>query len=239
MPTRFWIPVDGVDPGRVRLEHVHAAVSRWFDRTEEEHRDNVKPFALSPVSSRGDGTHDVGIEVAALTDDAHERLDAGVATGRIRLGSVTGSLGRPEPIHRESWAELDRWSGAQEWLLRFHTPVTFRQRDRSQPWPAPSAVLRGLSESWNRWSGLPERRLTYQQVDDVWVTEIDGHTETVIVGPMELTGFVGEIAFRTTPAQAALVDPLMRLATFSGVGTAKHKGLGVTSVHVDTCTVAR
>ena len=50
MPCRWFVPVLGVDPQRVRLEHVHAAFTRWFDRTPAEHSAGDKPYTVSPLT---------------------------------------------------------------------------------------------------------------------------------------------------------------------------------------------
>ncbi|MFT4216351.1 MAG: hypothetical protein QM619_04080 [Micropruina sp.] len=168
MPTRWWIPLDGARPEQVKLEHVHAAVSRWFDRTVENHAAGVKPYAISPLARGDDGR--VGFEVSTLTAFAENLLEIATAPpATVRLGGDQVMVGRPIRVADESWESLAEPSGADRWDLEFVTPVTFRHGHRASPLPVAGAVLRGLLTSWNALSGFPERELTRQQSDDVWV----------------------------------------------------------------------
>lgn len=124
MPSRWWVPVPGIDPSRVRLDQLHAAVSGWLDETEEDHAQLIKPYALSPLSEPVSRPGAVGFEVSALTEAARNR---------------------------------------------FLTQAGFRQGRRWSPWPAPASVLRGPSETWNRWSGCEPRVPTHQDADNVRV----------------------------------------------------------------------
>ena len=211
------------------MEHVHAAVSSWFDLLPGEHDAKTKPFAVSPLRHADDTVDRLGFEVGVLSPEAGERLaDATGPGSTIRLGARTVPLGERSCIARESWTELAVPSGRRTWTLEFLTPVTFRKGDRSTPLPVPASLLRGLQDSWNAFSGQPPRTLSRAQVDDIWVSEISGRSETLRVSGVTLSGFVGQVQLRCgDPAVAEAVDPLLRTATYCGIGSAKAKGLGV------------
>lgn len=221
--------VHGARPDRVRLEHLHAAMSRWFDLTPEQHGAGTKPYAISPLASDGESAG-VGFELATLTTAAERSLRRHAAPpASVRLGSDQILLGELRNTASESWSSLAEPSDASSWDLEFVTPVTFRRGNRTSPFPQPASVLRGLLDSWNAWSGLPVRDLTRQQTDEIWVSDIDGHSEPVTVSGNPMSAFVGRICFRCDDVVTAeLVDPLFRLAPYAGVGSARAKGLGVT-----------
>lgn len=231
MPTRWWIPLEGARPEQVKLEHVHAAVSRWFDRTAEHHAAGVKPYAISPLARGEDGG--VGFEVSTLTAAAERLLDIATAPpATVRLGSDQAVVGRPYRVVNESWESLATPGGHDTWELEFITPVTFRRGNRASPLPVAGAVLRGLVTSWNALSGLPERNLTRQHSDDVWVSDIQGASQRMTLSGLRLSGFAGRVVYRCdVPDTRDLVDALFRLAPYAGVGSAKAKGLGVTRLH--------
>lgn len=226
MPSRWWIPMS-VDPQRVKLEHVHAATSAWFDKTQQDHDQVTKAYAISPLGGSNGGA--VGIEIGVLTDWAATQLHHACRSGEtIRLGGETVAVGTPEPIIEHPWAELDVPSGDRAWRLNFLTPTTFRKGNRSSPLPVPASVLRGLQDVWNVHSGCGDRALTAQESSAVWVAEIEGHTERLRVSGITLAGFVGTVQFRASDqALADKVDPLFRLAPYAGVGSFRGKGLGV------------
>lgn len=232
MPSRWWVPVPGIDPRRVRLEHLHAAVSGWFDQTQDDHARLTKPYALSPLSEPDSGPGSLGFEVSVLTEEAQDEMLARVWSGEpVRLGSQTVRLPGASLVEETSWAALSTWTRCTGWELEFLTPAGFRQGRQWSPWPAPAAVLRGLSETWNHWSGCEPRVPTHQEVDAVRVVALAGSSEEIDLGRQRAVGFLGRIRFGVDdPAVAELVDGLFRLAAFSGVGSAKAMGLGVTRV---------
>ncbi len=229
MPERWWVPLAGIRPEPVKPEHLHAAVSRWFDRSDAEHDAVTKPYAISPLGQAGDATGRIGFEVSTLTPAARDRLaDHGAGT-EIRLGGQVGRLGRTELLAQEAWIELAEPSGERRWELGFLTPATFRRGDRSSPLPVPSSALRGLQDSWAAHSGLPPRTLTAQQSDQIWVSDLAGRSEELRISGVTLSGFVGRVTFRCPEQSLAdVVDGLFRLAPYTGVGSFKAKGLGVT-----------
>ena len=64
MLTRWWLPLHGIVPRGVTPTYVHAAVSRLFDTTDDDHRANRKAYTISPAA---DGPGGPGIEVGTLT----------------------------------------------------------------------------------------------------------------------------------------------------------------------------
>ncbi|MFT3861384.1 CRISPR system precrRNA processing endoribonuclease RAMP protein Cas6 [Micropruina sp.] len=228
MPTRWWIPLEGVRPERVKLEHIHAAASRWFDRTPEQHAAGSKPYSISPLAK--DTAGGVGFELSTLTDEAGGLLrTAVVPPATLRLGIDQAIVGRPSRLVAESWESLAQPSGSGRWELEFVTPVTFRHGRRSSPLPVAASVLRGLVDTWNSHSGLPHRELTRRDTDEVWVSDIEGRSELMMVSGIRLSAFSGRVCYRCDDQWVAgLVDALFRLAPYAGVGSAKAKGLGVT-----------
>jgi CRISPR-associated endoribonuclease Cas6 len=142
------MPVVGVDPTRVRLEHVHAAFSRWFDRSPAEHAANDKPYTVSPLTRDERGR--TGVEIATLTETAGRRLREATADGAtVRLGNQTRPVGAPEHLIGRSWAQLAENTTDDRWQLEFLTPTTFRSGDRASPLPHVGTVMNGLARTWN------------------------------------------------------------------------------------------
>lgn len=239
MPSRGFVALPGVDPARVRLEHVHAAVSRWFDRCPAEHAATDKPYRISPLG-RGPGRIAVGVEVAALTDAAEERLRAAAVPGEeIRLGNQIRRIADMHPLAAASWQELAAERGDARWDLEFVTPTTFRTGDRSSPLPRVESVLEGLHRAWRLWSdvdlGCGERDWAA-----VWASDVDLRSATLELRvrrrdgsaqPVTMSGAVGTLVLRCdVPEVASRIGPLLRLASYAGVGGMTLKGMGVTRV---------
>lgn len=229
MPSRWWIPLHLADPSGVRPEHLHAAVSAWFDEGDDEHAARVKPYAISPAGLGPDGG--TGFELATLTEAARQQMTQ-IAADRphLRLGArrLIG-FDAPVLIMAEEWADLRQPSGRRVWELEFATPVSFRRQNRSTPLPVPTSVLHGLAESWDAFSPKSRHPFDRSQHAAVWVSGLDGHSETLTLSGVRMSGFLGRVCFRCDePDVADAVDGLFRLAPYAGVGSAKAKGLGVT-----------
>lgn len=241
MPSRWWLPLPDARPDRVRLEHLHAALSHWLDPSEQAHVARTKPWAISPLASE-DG--ETGCEVALLeraasappatvespVPDLVSRLRRQAKPGvTIRLGADRVQVGEPRLIASETWESLAAPRSTRSWELDFVTPVTFRSGNRSSPLPAPRTLLRGLLESWNTCSGLPERMLDRRHDDAVWVSDLSGRSVTMKLSGLTVSGFLGQVTYRCDERAAAeLADGLFRLAPYTGCGSARAKGLGVT-----------
>lgn len=226
MPARWVIRLSGPEPRDVNLAHLHAVVSTWLDATDEEHSYGVKPYSVSAPRSEGDL---LAVEIGTLTDDAESRLlsqlrpGSGVRFGRHRAVVVAA----PEPVSGSPWSHLAALIDARAWVVRFATPTSFRQGRRTSPWPAPPALIRGLALKWERWSGIPLPALAPHDVEQVWVTDVDGASHVLRIGPSVFSGFVGRVRYQCDDARvAAEVGPLFALAPFAGVGSATTKGLG-------------
>ncbi|MFY1649788.1 CRISPR system precrRNA processing endoribonuclease RAMP protein Cas6 [Solwaraspora sp. WMMB762] len=244
MPSRWQFVVPGVDPAGVRLEHVHAVVSRWFDVDEAAHRSHAKAYSVSPPVAHPAGTL---VEVGLLDDALVDKLRAGAATGAvIRFGGQVGALVTgARQVAGVSWLELARPSGDAAWSLRFLTPATFRRGNGFTPWPDPWSVVAGLRAVWraNAPAGLPELVLPLPGVggpggggpgerpdrDALWVSDIDGTSDVVKVNGRTVSGFLGRIRYVCDGPTALVgaVDRLMRLAPYSGVGAQRGRGFGL------------
>lgn len=240
MPSRWFVPVVGVDPRRVKLEHVHAAFTRWFDRSAAEHGAGDKPYTVSPLTRDDRGV--VGVEIATLTAVAHARLHEAAQEGAsIRLGSQTRPVGRPRLMLEESWSSLAGHERDARWELHFVTPATFRSGDRSSPMPQVTTIMAGLRRAWGLWSDVeraPEDNPAPWRA--LWVSDIDLRSSTLSLAvrrrdgspqSIVLSGSLGTLTLRCDdPTTASQVGPLIRLAAFTGVGGMTAKGLGVTRV---------
>ncbi|MEO3747194.1 CRISPR system precrRNA processing endoribonuclease RAMP protein Cas6 [Plantactinospora sp. B5E13] len=230
MPSRWRITTPGIDPTQVRVEHLHAVVSSWFDTTTNAHRAQAKPYTISPPARHT--LDSPGFEVTLLDDTLTNRLLTRAAPGvRLRLGAQHTQLDAgAEQIATTPWTHLTAGdSGANAWCLRFVTPTTFRRGNSFTPWPAPNPVLGGLRAAWRRFAppGLPELVLDLA-TDPVWVTDVDGANQVLRINNLTVSGFVGRIRYACdapTDTRHA-VDRLMRLAPYAGIGAHTTRGLG-------------
>lgn len=245
MPSRWFIPISGLDPARVKLEFVHAAFSRWFDAPEDEvptlvrgaHGANDKPYALSPPRLLGG---QVGVEIAVLNRTAEDLLhEAATATPKVRLGSQTRSVGSPRLLAAQSYAELAAGPYGTRWDWEFATPTTFRSGDRSTPLPSVTTILDGLMACWNRWHSSGEQACLENRAA-VWVSDLDLRSQPMTSTirdrsgaqkPIHLSAVTGTMTIRCDdPGTCRQVAPLLRLARFAGVGSMRGRGLGVVNV---------
>jgi len=229
MPSRWRITLPGIDPALVRLEHVHAVVSRWFDADDTAHQAKAKPYSVTPAAADPSGT---AIEVGLLDDTLPDRLHTVAAPGVVvRLGSQHARLTHPPAqVAAVTWQQLATGgTGTDAWCLRMLTPTTFRRGDAFTPWPAPKAILGSLRAAWRQ---APADVLALKldlASDPVWVTDLDGANEVVKVNNRTVSGFVGRIRFTCDagPDVCAAVDRLVRLAPYAGVGAYTTRGFGV------------
>lgn len=240
MPSRWFVPVAGVDPHRARLEFVHAAFSGWFDHSSAEHAANDKPYAVSPLT---DHQGRVGVEIATLTDEAERRMWQAIESGTpVRLGNQVRRVGRAVRLHHESWEDLaECGSRERRWTIELVTPTTFRSGDRSSPLPCVPTLLGGPARAWNLWSGFDQRDIDARRDGALWVSDLDLRSTPVELTirdrngqpkSIHLSGALGALALRCDdPSTATRVGPLIRLAAYSGVGSMRGKGLGVVRIH--------
>lgn len=239
MPSRWWVPIPGLTAERVRLDHVHAAVSGWFDHSSVEHRANDKPYAVSPPSR--DAAGGTGIEVAVLTDLALEQLRQATTDGsQIRLGNQVRRVHSPIELASESWSDLASDDLADRWTLELATPATFRSGDRSSPLPSVRTILTGLARTWSQWAP-PSTPTPVVPDGSVWVSDLDLRSDRVSVAVRDrstgqrrdlvVSGVMGRVTLRCDDESArSSASSLLRLASYSGVGSMTRKGLGVVRV---------
>ncbi len=232
MPSRWFVPILGIDPHRVRLEFVHGAFSGWFDRTAAEHTAGDKPYAVSPLTShRGQ----VGVQVGLLSDVAHQRFKNATSTPTtVRLGNQIREIGQPGPLRQATWTELAREITERQWTLDLVTPTTFRSGDRSSPLPAVETIISGLVRSWHLWCNQPDLipLPTSTQVRSLWMSDLDLTTEYVDVTingrSIRFRGALGSITLRADDDDTARwAGPLLNYAAYAGLGSMRAKGLGV------------
>lgn len=222
------VPVTGIDPTRVRLDHLHAVASGWMD---DNHWDTIKPWAITPLSQIDQVTT---IGVITLTENAGTTLATAVSAGTpLRLGAQHGhalsdpvlrQVTRPELLLETSHVAPTRAS-----VWNFLTPATFRNRNRTTPLPDPQRVVHSLSA---KWQGLypslgDELRMEPRQVADISVTDIDGHNEVFPIGAMTVSGFVGRVRYAAGDrVDAGRFAALCEFAELAGVGSYTTRGLG-------------
>jgi CRISPR-associated endoribonuclease Cas6 len=245
MPSRWFVPVRGVDPQRVRLEHVHAAFSAWFDGNSAEHAAGDKPYTISPLTQRGGR---VGVIITTLNDYAVDRLHLGVQRqgGTVRLGNQARAVGRPQLIEAQSWRELSAVRDARQWTIQFLTPTTFRSGDRSSPMPSVPTIMAGLGRAWTMWCEDDEVRAIPQptSVGALWVSDLKLHSSVLhlrrrdrdgVARTTSASGVTGTLTLRADDAETAQwANRLLGLAPYCGVGSMRGKGFGVVSVHEST-----
>ena len=240
MPSRWFLPIPDLDPSRVKLGFVHAAFSRWFDAAEGEtssesrvdHEANDKPYTISPPT-RLNGT--VGVELAVLTEDAEQLLLAAAKDGvAVRLGNQTRQIRAPRLLRRQPYDALSAGPHGTRWELAILSPLTFRSGDRATPLPSVATILGGLGRAWSLWCE-PREPLRRDELGKVWVSDMDLTSEllTLTVGgrPLHIPAATGSLTLRCEPGVADRVAPLIRLASYAGIGSMTRRGLGVVEVH--------
>lgn len=230
MPSRWEVMLPGVDAATVKLEHVHAVVSGWFDADGDVHRAHHKPYSVSPAREADGGAV---IELGLLDDGLVDRLATRAAPGvRVRLGSRWSRVASPpRQVAAAPWPALAVSGTASAWCLRFVTPTTFRRGNAFTPNPSLKAIVGSLRNSWKRSApasvGPIELDLSR---DPLWVTDVEVVSRVVKVNDLIVSGFVGRLRFACDGGEevATTVDRLIRLAPFAGVGAHTTRGFGVT-----------
>jgi CRISPR-associated endoribonuclease Cas6 len=184
------------------------------------------------------------MQVRLLDDCLADRLQEAVRPGRsVRLGACQYQVAGPaRQVSEVTWAEMRDWPGERAWQIRFVTPVCLRRGNRTSPWPAPESVARGLAERWHRLHPATAPPLPGPGAGPVWVSDIDGCSETQIltrrarrdggreVSSEVISGFTGRIRYVCdggTDAEAAEFGALLAFAVFAGAGSHTTYGFGV------------
>ena len=230
MPSQWWISLNSVQLP-VRMEHIHAATTRWFD-VGDAHWTTHKPYSISPLAERhGEYGFQLGVLVDELSDILLDRLNDDPT---LRLGEHHTSVSTADMIHYESWDDLAHWHGTTQWDIALLTPTTHRSGSRNSPLPNIPAILRGLSQHWERWSdvqGVDFRDLLHDLGRTVWASDLSLSSTTVDFHRQIISGCIGELHLRCDDRELApIADKLLRLAPYSGIGSFTLKGCGVCEV---------
>lgn len=220
MPSLWAIPA--VLSGPVDRRAVHRRLASWLDT---DHHADRKPWSWA--------VHNGRIEIGLLDDALAERLRArtrGVAT----------------MVSSASWQELRAARVRSSWTARFVSPVTFRRKGRSLPWPSPAAVLGSLRTSWREFATLHVPDVVADlSADPVIVTALDGRSEVEkfvlherpdhngVRQPVHVTvgGFRGAVTYTVDgPIAPNAVAALFALAPYAGVGAHTTRGFGGTRI---------
>ena len=186
------------------------------------------PFGTYTPDGGGPAGAVTVVQVRLLDDSLVDRLRRAVRPGRsVRLGAHRYQVAAPARlIGQVTWERLRQWSGERAWQVRFVTPVCLRRGNRTSPWPAPESIARGLAERWHRLHPATAPPLPGSGTGPVWVSDVDGHSETQILtrrgGRREVvSGFTGRIRYvcdQGTDAEAADFSALIAFAAFAGAG---------------------
>lgn len=240
MPATYWLPLPELH-APARVEHLHAAFSRWFDQPEgrcngseaeaigPRHHDTVKPYRLAPMSQHNSQW---GAEISVLTEGAFRALERQI-TGRsvVRLDTAETPVGVPAVVSGESWDDLAHWRGDTGWRVEFLTPFTARTGSRSSPFPSPPVVLRAATEAWAAFSGRDPIKIPPVAHRHLWVSEVDVSTTTYSLNGHRHPGALGAVTYRADDDEVARsASALFRLAHYCGMGSFRGKGMGVVSV---------
>jgi CRISPR-associated endoribonuclease Cas6 len=230
MPSRWELRLPTPSPETVRLEHLHAAVSRWFDAGEEAHRGKTKGYTVSPLRA---GPHGPVVEIGLVDDSLIDILHTHATPGAtVRLGHTHVTVpAEPTQVAATTWQSLTEREAPQAWCLRFVTPLTFRRGNRFTPMPAPKPILASLRATWRAFAppdiAQPDLDLA---LDPVWVTDINGANDVREVNGRTVSGFIGQLRIEcdAAPHIAHAVNQVIKLAPYSGVGAYTTRGFGVT-----------
>lgn len=198
-----------IDPDRAT---VHRTLSRWLD---SDHHAQRKPWSWT--------AQDSGLNISLLDDRLAERLVHCADAASTPVQQVT----------KADWAQLRSGRPRDGWQLEFLSPVTFRRGNRFLPWPSPSAVFGSLRAAWRVFAAPEVGDLELDlRLDPLVVTALSGasHTERVIAHNKDsvlVGGFVGTVRYALDgAADPRVIDTLVRLAPFSGVGAYTTRGFG-------------
>ena len=193
---------------------VHRTLSRWLDG---DHHAQRKPWSWTGVSDRE-------LLIGLLDDRLTDRLRSGADATNMPVRQVAAT----------SWSELRSGRARDCWQLEFTSPVTFRRGNRFLPWPSPSAVFGSLRAAWRHFGAPAVGDLELDlRLDPLVVTTVCGASRTERVTVHEqasvlVGGFVGTVRYAVDGgvADPQVIDALVALAPFSGVGAYTTRGFG-------------
>lgn len=239
MPRRYWVPL--------RLQewplqqHVHAALTSWFDGSRDgdrgrqgvsAHDDQSKPYTISCPTVR-DGMP--GVEVSTLTDAADDVM-RWVASERpvLRLGRQPEVLvGQPRVLMEQSWSQIAQAAApwGLGWRVEFLTPTMFRTGDAIDLLPTPARVLgAAVTECGRRIpEAVPDE--SFGLFRQLRVSDMRLETSDLDFGKVAYSGLVGHMILRCADAVvAAALAPLFAAMPFVGAGSYRVRGLGCVDV---------
>ena len=248
----------GSQGAAIPLAAPQAVVSGWLDDPPGQGSESVSrvggrsahagpkrawacgPFGTFTPGGAGPADAVTVMQVRLLDDSLADRLREAVQPGRsVRLGAHRYQVAGPaRRVSEVTWAGLRDWPGERAWQVRFVTPLCLRRGNRTSPWPAPESVARGLAERWHRLHPATAPPLPGPGAGPVWVSDVEGHSETQILtrrdgrdGRREvISGFTGRIRYvcdQGTDAEAAVFGALLAFAAFAGAGSHTTYGFGV------------
>lgn len=235
MPTAWNVLYLGIDPRHTHLHHLHAALSEILEHGLVGHiGQHVKPYTISPLWE-----HDLGAvqQLTWLSDSSTGTIDDRMRQSfgqEIRFGTQTGVISTIERLETTSFESLIEPGVAPfEFKFTFHSPVTFRKGNRTEPSPYPTAVFGHLRRRWHEFCD-PGTELTIDFADcEMLIGSINGFTHVVDIPKRgAIKGFVGDVTIECAPttkrsARQAL-HALARFAAFAGVGANTTIGFGLT-----------
>lgn len=221
MPSRWVVALAGPAGISFPVEAPHAVVSRWLD---VDHRAPVKQYAVSPPDSLAGRTV---LTVRLLDDGLAQRLAEATTPGRpVRLGRHQLTIATPpECVDEIGWDRLLAARG-RRWDVRFCSPTTFRNGNRTSPLPSPAGVLSGLRARWAAASPV----LLPSPAGDLWVSDLDGRNEMLALRGTVVSGFVGRVTYACGTEDAPAYGPLLAFAAYAGIGSHTAFGLGTVEV---------
>lgn len=234
MPSGWEIDFVGIRPSHVRASGIHRFLSNWFGEGPEEHL-SAKNYSIWHRADHADG---VTVEVRCVDDRLADRL-AAIPQGLpvqfgVRHPQVARVSSPPRCSRRRTWEELSEYRGTTQWRLHFRTPTVLRHGQIDQPWPAPHPVLRGLQRTWSAAGPTLPTSFDDTVATSLAVTGADIRTEHTALAPQPLHGATGMVewtwAAPETAERAAVVERLLGLAEFTGIGSYTQHGLGSVAV---------
>lgn len=242
---RLHLELDG--SGEIRFRHVRALITSIIerDRSPAAHRDNVKPFTVSPLGIDAD-SHG-WFDVTTLTDDAAKSLVAGVASTRgstdLHLGPRRVTLlGEPQLLARTSFTDLRVQDPTPIVRLRFLSPVVFLHGRKEQScFPLPGLVTGHHRARWHAFAPEADHLHLDLKALRPQVVAFDGHSAEITdsfrrggrIIDRRLVGFLGEVTYEAaSPDRGSLAawQAVSAFAHFCGTGANTTMGLGVTVV---------
>lgn len=237
MPSVWEIEIRGIDPHHVRATGIHRFFSAWFGESPDEHA-AIKGYS---IASRTDDSDGVILRLGCADDGLIGALAALPGGQPVQFGTTHPRVGMvaapPTCLVEEAWSILASYQGTTQWRIEFVTPVLLRSQAIDLPWPDPFALLRGLDAKWRRFGPAVAPAFDDDLARHVAVTGADLRTVESTRAPRPVLAAAGRVEWtwldRRDPqrAGAAVVERLVRLAQYTGMGSYPQFGSGAVRVH--------